>query len=479
MSSRYLTSRRVVLGGGDAPLRIAPARLRLEGSLITEVVEGDAATCFETAAAEHGAEPDVEDYGDKLIAPAFVNAHTHLALGFLRGYDMGAASLGNMVEQFFFDMEEKLDAEDVRAFARMGAYDSLLAGVGLVWDHYYRGEMIAEALREVGLCGVVAPTLQDLAGPGKRDSEAQLDVTARLATSKTWSQAGIYAALGPHATDTVSEALWLRAVDVAETHGLPLHAHLAQSPEEYARAAERHGCSPTEWLARIGVLERAPAAAFAHAIFTSQTDLNLLAEAGHHLVWCPYSALVFGYPAPVAAWQASGLPWVVATDCASNNDTMNVQQELRFIAAQRTVAATSSTAAERVLSDGGTEASQAAWDHRRALYARHEALAAPDAMLSRVWQIPGAMHPAFVAGRIAEGALANLLVIDLEHPALWPAVEPLRALCMADAAPAIWAMYSAGRRIGTPGDFHRSIVRSAAYLEALDEARVRLARLIP
>ncbi|MFP6684897.1 MAG: amidohydrolase family protein [Polyangiaceae bacterium] len=473
MTCRYLQSRRVVLGGGDSPLRIAAARVRIEGTTITQIEELDDG--------DHASLPPgsvVDDYGDKLVTPAFINAHTHLALGFLRGYDMGGASLGNMVEDFFFEVETKLGPDDVSAFARIGAYDSLLSGVGLVWDHYYRGERIAQALREVGLCGVVAPTLQDLSGPGQSDWEEQLDTTARLASGAEWAGSGIYAALGPHATDTVSEGLWLRAVELAETHDLPIHAHLAQSPEEYARSVERNGCSPTAWLARLGVFERAPAGAFAHGIYASEADLDLLAEAKQHLVWCPYSALVFGYPAPVLAWEARGVPWAIATDCASNNDTMNVQQELRFIAAQRTLATTSSEAARAVLRDGTAESVDAAWNHRREAYEAHADLVAPERMLSRLWDVPGAMHPGFVAGRIAEGALANLLVFDLDHPALWPAVEPLRTLTMADAAPAIWAMYGGGRLLGEPGNFHRSILNSDGYRDARVEASDRLRRIL-
>lgn len=53
-----------------------------------------------------------------------------------------------------------LTEQDVDAFARLGAYDCLLSGTTCVWDHYYFGEAIAKAARSVGLCAVVAPTLQ-------------------------------------------------------------------------------------------------------------------------------------------------------------------------------------------------------------------------------------------------------------------------------------------------------------------------------
>ncbi|HZO14583.1 MAG TPA: amidohydrolase family protein, partial [Polyangiaceae bacterium] len=290
-----VASRRVVLGGRDQRLVIEPACLELSGGHIASVHRIDAEHYLDRPpelALQRSA--TLIDYGDRLITPAFVNAHTHLALGFLRGADLRLAGNTNMVEEFFFRIETALEPADVRAFVRMGAYESLLSGVGLVWDHYYRGIEVAAALMEVGLTGVVAPTLQDIAGPGMERWERELEATVRIDDSSPLRERGIFAALGPHATDTVSEGLFLRALELAEVRNLPMHTHLAQSIEEHARACERYGCSPVEWLERIGVLQRAPRGLWAHALFASRADLKRLDRARHNLVFCPYSQLVFG-----------------------------------------------------------------------------------------------------------------------------------------------------------------------------------------
>ena len=82
-------------------------------------------------------------------------------------------TIGTSVTGFppFFRFEKHLSAADVRVFSRLAAFESALLGIGQVWDHYYYGFEVAEALREVGLGGVVAPTLQDLAGPGAERSQ--------------------------------------------------------------------------------------------------------------------------------------------------------------------------------------------------------------------------------------------------------------------------------------------------------------------
>ncbi len=469
-----IASRRVLTPDG-----IGPALLTLRPPNIAAVATIDEDDYRERLASERG---EVVDYGDKLITPAFVNAHTHLALGFLRGFDLRAATRGNMVEDFFYAVETALSPEDIAAFVRMGAYESLLSGVGLVWDHYYAGEHVAAALAEVGLGAVVAPTLQDVAGPGKDRWEAQLDATLRIDGDEDLKKRGVFAALGPHATDTVSEALWLRALELAEARQLPIHAHLAQSPEEYRRARRRHDQTPVEWLSSLDVLDAAPAAVWAHAIYASRRDLSLLRGGGHRhtLVWCPMSALVFGFPARVGVWEALGLSWAIATDCASNNDTNNVQAELRYAAGQRTMGATWGDGYQALLDSPGAadDAVQAAWAERQRLHAAHDDMTQPGALLSRVWALPGACHPGFHAGVLSAGALANVLVWDLDHPALWPALDPLHALAMSDATRAIHAMFVAGRRIGADGDFHGSLLRSDAYALAKREANDRLASVL-
>ena len=91
--------------------------------------------------------------------------------------------------------------------------------------------------------------------------------------------------------------------------------------------------------------------------------------------------------------------------------------------------------------------------------------------------MPGGLHPAFRAGVIEAGALANLCVWDVEHPAFWPGRDPLRALAMSDTTNALVNVMSAGRWLGEHGRYHASVVGSDAYREARVEATRRLAEV--
>ena len=467
-----IRSQRVLLRDHDR-LVIKPASIHLRGSTIERV---EVAPCVPNGAApsETGA---LHDVGDKLITPAFVNAHTHLALAFLRGVET-ARVRRNLVEDLYFAYESRLSAEDIRAFARMGAYESLLSGVGFVWDHYYGGSAVADALHDTGLTGVVAPTVQDLAGPDRDGSELALAATLEIAETTRYRDAGIFAALGPHATDTVSPSLFRRIAELSEAHRLPIHVHVAQSYDELARVESREGRSPLALLAREGVLSRAPHVLMAHGLFASDSDLRALDPQRHTLVFCPSSQLQFGFPAPVTRWSELGASWVVATDCASSNDSMNVQKELRLCQGAASGEITGSFDYASFLATGDVAHARDTWHERteRAKgWGRH---VTSDRLLARVFHDAGALHPDVTVGVIAPGALANLVVWNTDHPVFWPGQDLLRALAMSDTLPALHAVYIAGKCVGEPGRLVDSVVDSGPYRAARREADQRLAALM-
>ncbi|TNF26720.1 MAG: hypothetical protein EP329_20765 [Deltaproteobacteria bacterium] len=455
------------------PLRPRRAAIDVIGSTIAAVHPLDA------GAEPPPAPPDaiVEDFGDRMVTPAFIDGHTHLALTSLRGLAVPEHADANLVEDFFFKIETRTTAEDVRAFVRMGAYEALLHGTALVWDHYYHTDAVLAGLLDVGLPAVIAPTLQDLGGPGVDQREIALERTAAIAADPALAARGIFAAYGPHATDTVSDALFTRVAELAERHALPVHCHVAQSLDELERVRELRGCSPLDVLRRTGVLDAAPRSLLIHNIFVTEADVAALDADRVALGFCPHSKEIFAYLPDIRAWQAARLPWFIGTDCAASNDAINIQRELRATAGLRTVGVTWSPAHQAFLDSGSLDDARDAWRERARDRAKTPWLADPRALLDRVWGIPGSLHPAFRAGVIAPGALANLSVWDLDHPTFWPAREPVRALTMSDTTGALHNVMAAGRWIGTHGDYARSVVATDAYREAHREASERLAAL--
>jgi cytosine/adenosine deaminase-related metal-dependent hydrolase len=366
-SGAYTAQPAAILVGRDGRIS-SVVQLQNKGSPTTSAA---AAADFETLVAEwqrQGA--DVLDLGAALVTPAMVNCHTHTPMHALRGLGGAAATKGNVVEDLFFKAERSFEPGDVRAFARIGAFENLLAGVGTVWEHYYKGMELAQGLRDTGITAVVATTLQDLAGPGKDSWEQEWAVLEKLRAPE-FAEQGIVAALGPHATDTVSDALWKRVAAEASTHDLPVHCHLAQSVEEYTRSMAHHGCSPVERLHRLGVLGAGSSFVGAHGLFLTHSDLRLLAGAPGkraHLVWCPLAQMRFAFPAHVGSWLDAGVPVLLATDAAASNDGMNLQLELRQLSGAFSTGATLSAAHARFRESGAVEDAEQVQQQRNSDY---------------------------------------------------------------------------------------------------------------
>lgn len=421
----------------------------------------------------------IHNFNEKCVAPAFVNAHTHLAMSFFRGLVTHAAAKGNIVEDLFFKLESHLNADDVRAFARMGAFECLLSGTGLVWDHYYFGQSVAHALQDTGLCGVVAPTLQDLHGPGMGHMRRSFIETTDIQSRKAFSDAGIFAALGPHATDSVSPQLWMEIVEVGTSQKLPIHVHVAQSKEEYERISDRHKVTPIRFLKNLGVLSADLSVLAVHCIYLTHADLELLTTAKNvTAVFCPFSQIIFHFPAALLEWERKGLNWAVATDCAASNDSMVLQKELRFVSG---IAMTGVGFSEQYKSfcGAGKKRDVKKLDAlRSAQMQQHAKLQDASYLLERITTHPGSRHPAFLAGVLKPGALANIAVWDTDHAALWPSRDITRGLAMCDASGALHAMMTAGRWASRPGHLQEDLLGSQAYASALNEANARLKALL-
>ncbi len=441
----------------------APAALVIEGGVITDILPQDVARSAWPQA-------PVDDLGDHWLTPAMVDGHTHVALHALRGVLSGDSTRGNVVEDLFYRFESGLDAAEVRAFARMGAWEALLHGTGCVFDHYFHAPAVAEALVEVGLTGVVAPTLQDLGGPFAHASDEGLADVERL-DSPSWAERGIVAALGPHAMDTVSRELWRQIADVAQRRELPVHVHVAQSLEEVQRVSGRHGHSPVQELLATGVLDAAPRALLVHMIYADGADLAALRGGRALLGHCPHSAFVLGHPARVDRWR--DLPWLVGSDCAASNDAMDVRGELRVVHGLAAWASAGSAAYTR-FAGGDSLGGGEAWRERGRIRAAAPELLEPASLLGRVTTTPGTFHPRQLTGTLAPGALANLAVWDAEHPVFWPALDPLRAIVLGNASAALLHVMTRGEWRGERGRFAQSLRRSELYRAHREEASQRL-----
>src|SRR5204862_2801221 len=166
--------------------------------------------------------------------------------------------------------QQRLTREEILLSARLGAVESLAAGVTCVGEVMDTGTSW-QAMHEYGLQGVA---YQELFGPADIHVEESLNgLQQKIEAMRQQQSETQRLGVSPHAPFTVSPRLFRTVKEYARSESLPVTVHIAESAEEelYVRMgegpfAERNrerefeveaaGCSPVAHLERCGVLDR-------------------------------------------------------------------------------------------------------------------------------------------------------------------------------------------------------------------------------
>src|SRR2546430_1167257 len=261
------------------------------------------------------------EFPDAVLVPGLVNTHTHLELTHLAGRNP-EREFSRWIRTIRA-LKDATTPEEFDHSAEQGVRDCWTAGVTCVADTGSTGAPL-RALARLGARGIY---YQEVFGPDPADRAVSL-AGLGAAVVRLGPVASARARLGvsPHAPYTVSGPLYRAVADFARRETLPVAMHLAESREETALVrdgtgsfaeAQRargipvtaHGCSPVEYLLRLGVLERATGWLFIHCVQADEQDIAILRDSGGAVASCPrpHRAHAHG-TAPLAALRAAGQP---------------------------------------------------------------------------------------------------------------------------------------------------------------------------
>ncbi|MGE0315268.1 MAG: amidohydrolase family protein [Lautropia sp.] len=260
------------------------------------------------------------DLSGHLVVPGMLNVHTHTILSMVRGVaeDMGFAPAYTPGVPHGHDVTP----DEAVALARLGALEALLFGSTLINDSFVHAEVALPAMEAVGLrvsaCGRIHDVDFSRVHLGEwqhHDAIGDATLAAAIDLHKAWdgkAQGRIGVQLTPHAPDTCSKALLARVAAHAAPRGIRVATHLSQSRIENRRVAERDGCSPTELLESVGLLDDRLIAA--HGMYLSDADILRAGRAGIHLAHIPKGNASGGRIAPTRKMRDAGISLALATD---------------------------------------------------------------------------------------------------------------------------------------------------------------------
>jgi len=278
------------------------------------------------------------------------------------------------------------------------------------------------------------------------DGRADLDAAVAAIEEAERHECGRLGGMpAPATSDTCSERLLGDAMGLCQQRGWRFHIHVSESIHEVQEIRRRHGTTPIRFLADQGLLT--PRTILAHAIYADthswvtwsrSEDIALIAQAGATVAHCPtpfarYGAVLESF----GRYRRAGINLGIGTDTTPHN----MLDEMRWACVLGKVA------------DGNLDAVMTADVFHAATVGGARALGRDD------------------IGRLAPGACADLVAVDLDHPAMRPGRDPLRVLLFHAAERAVRDVWVDGRKVVADG---RALhLDHAGALTALEAAQAR------
>ena len=231
------------------------------------------------------AEPVLDAQG-KFILPANICAHTHFYGAFARGMAIPGDAPRNFIEvlqKLWWKLDRALDLDGVKYSALACLVDAIKHGTTTLIDHHaspnaIEGSLdaIAAAVTQSGLRAALCYEVTDRNGL----DGARRGIAENVRFAEATVQAGaprLAAAMGVHASFTVSDDTLDACAAQAHRLGIPIHLHVAEDPADEDDSYRRYRTSVVERLAMHNALSERTICA--HCVHISEREMDVLA--GH------------------------------------------------------------------------------------------------------------------------------------------------------------------------------------------------------
>ncbi len=392
------------------------------------------------ALVEQFPEAAVQDFGTAAIVPGLINSHSHLELTAMRGFlENEEADFFGWLRKLTVARLERMSADDLNVSAQWGACEAARAGVTSVADASDAALESMNALRAVGLRGVV---FQESFGPDPRLADENFaKLQAKISRLRECETALVKCGVSPHAPYTVCGPQLELIAQFALAEKLPLMMHAAETSMEASLLREGRGAfadalrnrgikwstpgvSPIQYLKQHGVLATQPL--LAHCIQVDDADIETLAETQTRVAHCPKSNSKLGHGvAPLAKFIDQGITVSLGSDSVASNNVCDLLEEARYalllarsgVAEKNLAANFSASDVLQLATRGGAQA------------------------LGMIEQI----------GALQEGLQADFAIVSLAGAHQIPVYEPVGALVFSSNARDVVLTAVAGREVYRAG----------------------------
>lgn len=263
-----------------------------------------------------------------IVMPGMINTHTHVSMSVFRSL---ADDVPNRLQRYIFPLENKMVSKEMSYLGALhGSIEMAKSGVTTMVDMYLYEESAAEAVKEIGLRGIMTQNIIKYATADGKDAQAKIDLAVEF-IEKYKGDELITPGFGPHAPHTVNSEDLEKIKNLSEKYNLPVSMHVAETEKEFNDFNENYGMTPVEYLDSIGLLNERFIAA--HAIFVTDSDIELMKARdigiAHNMVANIKSAKGIS---PALKMHDQGLRVGLGTDGPMSGNTLDIIGQMGYVA---------------------------------------------------------------------------------------------------------------------------------------------------
>lgn len=261
------------------------------------------------------------DVQGNLLMPGFKDAHTHSAMTFLRSF-ADDFPLMEWLEKQVFPMEAKLTPEYVYWLCKLAIMEYLTSGITSNFDMYSFTEAVAKASTDCGFRTVLVSGLNDF-------NSSLEELEAEYLKYNQYNSLISYV-LGFHAEYTTSEKLLKGVAAMAKKYQAPVFSHNSETENEVRGCIDRHGMSPMCYLDSLGIFEYGGGGY--HCVHMTDQDLDVCQKHNLTIVTNPGSntKLASGVPRMTDILKRD-ICVAIGTDGPASNNCLDMFREMFLV----------------------------------------------------------------------------------------------------------------------------------------------------
>lgn len=408
-----------------------------EGRIVALLPSADAGVQIE---ADH-----TLDLPGHALMPGLINAHTHSPMSLFRGLADDLPLMAWLNDHIWPAESRWVHEEFIADGTRLAIAEMLRSGTTCFNDMYFFPDVTGRVAAQCGIRATVGLIVIDFPSAWAADTDAYFDRAATV-HDQFRRDPLVRTAFAPHAPYSVSDAPLRRVATLANELDLPIHMHVHETQAEVEGSLSNHGVRPLARIKAFGMVN--PALVAVHMTQLTESEIELTAEAGTHVVHCPQSnlKLASGH-CPVGALLDAGVNVAIGTDGAASNNDLDMLAELQTAA---------------LIAKGiGADACR---------------LPAEQAIGMATINGAKALGIDDITGSLAPGKSADLIAVDLSQPETQPVYNPISQLVYAAGREQVRHAWVRGRqvlqdRLPTTLDLPLTIDRAAEWRSRITERR--------